>query len=148
MTKLLIATLFSVLASNAAHATEKSQILDCMEPVYLDDPNFQQGSEKFFDIFEVDCKAEVKFTGGDLKNEIILSADKNTQYNFDFDGASFYATWNTAQGKVALVLRDFGNRWRGNLIFPGGYQSETLQMAAGSEVDLACVLKTHPELIP
>ncbi|KYG61403.1 hypothetical protein AZI86_16955 [Bdellovibrio bacteriovorus] len=134
-------------AAVSAQTQEKAKILDCMQPVYLDDPNFQQGTEMFFDVLSVDGKFEVKFTSGDLRSETIFKSEANAKSIMSVESASFYASWNTP-ARVDMVLRDFGTRWRGLIMFPEGYQSETLTMAPGSEVDLACVLKSGAALYP
>ena len=124
-----------------ASAETKSAILDCMQPVYLDDPTFQQGSEKYFDIFLVDGKkVQVELTTGELQREVILFAEDNTTASDSIKDGDFHAFWDGPH-KVALILRDFGTRWRGMLMFPDGYQSERLNMDPGAEIDLACVLK-------
>lgn len=137
--KKLILLVFLVVGVTA-QAQEKAKILDCMQPVYLDDPNFQQGAEKFFDILSVDGKFEVKYTSGDLRSQTILLSANNTSGYFSLEEGSFYSTWST-QGRVDIVLRDFGTRWRGALMFPNGFQSGILNLPAGAEIDLACVLK-------
>lgn len=145
--KKMILTAMVLLSSISVQAQEKIKVLDCMQPVYLDDPNFQQGTEMFFDVLSVDGKFEVKFTSGDLRTETILKSDANSKSSMSVENASFYASWNTP-GRVDMVLRDFGNRWRGLIMFPQGYQSETLQLAPGAEIDLACVLKSGAALYP
>lgn len=145
--KKMILSAMVLFAAVGVQAQEKVKVLDCMQPVFLDDPNFQQGSEMFFDVLSVDGKFEVKFTSGDLRSETIFKAEANTKSIMSFQNASFYASWNTP-GRVDMVLRDFGNRWRGVMMFPEGYQSETLTMAPGAEVDLACVLKSGAALYP
>lgn len=142
---MLFATVLFAVVS--AQAQEKVKVLDCMQPVYLNDPNFQQGTELFFDVLSVDGKFEVKFTSGDLRTETIFKSDANTKSIMSTQSASFYASWNTP-GRVDMVLRDFGTRWRGLIMFPEGYQSETLTMAPGTEIDLACVLKPGAALYP
>lgn len=135
---ILLATL--LLAGVSAQAQEKTKILDCMETIFLNDPNFQQGSERFFDVFATEGKLEVFYTSGDLRKETILTAASNTTANVDLEDGSLHGSWKSTS-KVDLVLRDFGTRWRGVFMFPEGYQSETLTVAPGAEIELSCVLK-------
>lgn len=138
MNKLLLCILF--FSSVFAHAQEKIRILDCMETVFINDPNFEQGSEKYFDIFVVNEKLEVSLTTGDMRREIILPVETNAKAYVDMNEGSLSSSWN-GKTKVDLVLRDFGSRWRGVFMFSEGYQSETLKVAPGQEIELSCVLK-------
>ncbi len=114
-------------------------ILTCMQPVYLDDPNFVQGSEKFFDVYQSsEGKVQVAMTTGDLRKEVIFKSENTAHANFDFNEIIVSASWKGEQG-VTMALRDFETRWYGEFWFPNGFKSQLLNQVPGSNIELSCI---------
>lgn len=122
------------------------QILECMQPVNLDDPNFVQGSEVFFDLFLDDEKGlTVNLTRGSLEREVFLPQGSESKVQVHIEEGLFYAEWEKPS-KISLVIRDFGDRWRGEFWFSEGYKTSRVEIWPGRDLDLACIPKGRLKL--
>lgn len=117
------------------------QILECMQPVNLNDPNFVQGSELFFDIFlSEEGLVEIRLTKGNLESEIFLSQGAERSSQLSEEDGLFFVEWEKPS-KISLVIRDFGDRWRGEFWFSEGYKTSLVEILPGRDLDLSCLPK-------
>src|SRR5690606_19816957 len=114
-------------------------ILQCMRPVFLDDPTFIQGSELFFDIYlDESAGVEVILTKGTLEKEVFLDEGIEKHFHLDVKERTFYAEWESPSN-ITLVLRQIGNRWMGGFWFSDGLKTSLVNILSGRDIDLHCV---------
>lgn len=132
---------FLVLVTFSSCFVYGEQILDCMRPVYLDDPTFEQGSELFFQIFWDEQKGvKVILTTGAYDAEEFLAEGLEDRKNLNREDRSLYVEWKNP-APIRLVLRQFNSRWYGEFWFSEGYKSKLLSILPGRDIGLACVEK-------
>lgn len=139
--------LFSILVLFSL-PTEAERILECMRPVHLDDPNFQQGSELFFDIYWDEAKGvKIILTTGELKTEVFLDEGLEERKHLDLADRSLYVEWKKP-APITLTLRQFDTRWYGGFWFSEGLKTELVDILPGRDLDLSCIergpLISHP----
>lgn len=137
---LLAKLLFSILILLSL-PTEAKKILECMQPVHLDDPNFQQGSELFFDIYWDNEKGvKIVLTKGTLETEVFLKEGSEERKNLDLADRSLYIEWKNP-APITLVLRQFDTRWYGGFWFSEGLKTDLVTILPGRDLDLSCIEK-------
>ncbi len=115
-------------------------ILQCMQPVNLDDPNFVQGSELFFDIYLEGEGVTVWLTKGTLEKDVLFIAEDALRVHLDEEDRSLSAEWSLPS-KVSLVVRQFETRWHGEFWFSEGLNTSILKVLPGRDVQISCVEK-------
>ncbi len=116
-------------------------ILQCMRPVHLDDPNFQQGSELFFDIYWSDDQGvKIVLTKGTYETEVFLSEGKEYTRYLDLNDRSLSVEWKEP-ANITLAMRQFDTRWYGSFWFSEGLKTELLDILPGRDLDLSCIEK-------
>lgn len=117
------------------------QILECMQPVNIDDPNFQQGSELFFDIYwDNERGVKIVLTKGTLETEVFIDEGLEERKHLDLQDRSLYVEWKKP-APITLVLRQFDTRWYGVFWFSEGLKTDLVSVLPGREIDLSCIEK-------
>lgn len=137
--KLLLTSILSLFLFTTSLQAE--QILECMQPVNLDDPSFQQGSELFFDIFwDKEKGVKVVLTKGTLETEVFIAEGLEERKHLDLEDRSLYVEWKNP-APITLVLRQFSTRWYGVFWFSEGLKTNLVSILPGREIDLSCIEK-------
>lgn len=121
------------------------KILECMQPVNIDDPNFHQGDELFFDIYlDGDKGLNVVMTTGKMESEVLFESKNTGRWNLDLEDRSISSTWVISpdnKQEVRLVARQFQSRWYGEFWFPDGMKSKLIEVLPGRDIGLSCIEK-------
>lgn len=141
MSTMKIINFLLLLMAFCSFQASAEQILSCVRPVHLDDPNFIQGSEMYFDIFLNDESGiEVTLTMGSLKSEVFLDEGIEKKFKLNESLRTLMVEWDRPS-KIALVLRQMGKNWVGGLWFSEGLKTALANVPAGRDIELKCVGK-------